>query len=121
MQQQLSELRRNIILLFTFCVLVVSACTLPEKGNRDGKRPPFLPIAGIDFYEARRSFDNGLSFDTIGFQQEPVWMLRFINNDTVSIYSPTLNMMGEYPIRSEERRVGKECVSTCRSRWSPYN
>src|SRR3546814_13873614 len=22
---------------------------------------------------------------------------------------------------SEERRVGKECVSTCRSRWSPYN
>src|SRR3546814_19460789 len=23
--------------------------------------------------------------------------------------------------RSEERRVGKECISTCRSRWSPYN
>src|SRR3546814_12802002 len=27
-----------------------------------------------------------------------------------------------YPIhRSEERRVGNECVSTCRSRWSPYH
>src|SRR3546814_15627608 len=24
-------------------------------------------------------------------------------------------------VRSEERRVGKACVSTCRSRWSPYN
>src|SRR3546814_15699902 len=24
-------------------------------------------------------------------------------------------------VRSEERRVGKECVSTCRSRWSAYN
>src|SRR3546814_20059380 len=24
------------------------------------------------------------------------------------------------PIRSEERRVGQGCVSTCRSRWSPY-
>src|SRR3546814_8742989 len=23
--------------------------------------------------------------------------------------------------RSEERRVGKECVSTCRARWSPYH
>src|SRR3546814_16411937 len=23
--------------------------------------------------------------------------------------------------RTEERRVGKECVNTCRSRWSPYN
>src|SRR3546814_1508588 len=26
---------------------------------------------------------------------------------------------GAPPMRSEERRVGKECVSTCRSRWSP--
>ena len=25
------------------------------------------------------------------------------------------------PDRSEERRVGKECQSTCRSRWSPYH
>src|SRR3546814_14964693 len=25
------------------------------------------------------------------------------------------------PVRSEERRVGKECVSTCRSRWAPYH
>src|SRR3546814_14716581 len=24
-------------------------------------------------------------------------------------------------LRSEERRVGKDCVSTCRSRWSPYH
>src|SRR3546814_11839308 len=29
---------------------------------------------------------------------------------------PTLRLR-----RSEERRVGKECVSTCRSRWSPYH
>src|SRR3546814_11664889 len=31
--------------------------------------------------------------------------------------------IGEYFLscRSEERRVGKECVSTCRSRWSPYH
>src|SRR3546814_5617536 len=26
-----------------------------------------------------------------------------------------------FSLRSEERRVGKECVSTCRSRWSPYH
>src|SRR3546814_11262454 len=28
---------------------------------------------------------------------------------------------GQMNERSEERRVGKECVSTCRSRWSPYH
>src|SRR3546814_1148058 len=27
----------------------------------------------------------------------------------------------ELKLRSEERRVGKECVSTCRYRWSPYH
>src|SRR3546814_15250389 len=27
----------------------------------------------------------------------------------------------EFVFRSEGRRVGKECVSTCRSRWSPYH
>src|SRR3546814_19746323 len=27
----------------------------------------------------------------------------------------------EIGLRSEERRVGKECVSTCRSRWSPFH
>src|SRR3546814_11679480 len=31
-----------------------------------------------------------------------------------------LRNLGPGP-RSEERRVGKECVRTCRSRWSPYN
>src|SRR3546814_19760341 len=31
-------------------------------------------------------------------------------------------LAGVAPVgRSEERRVGKECVSTCRSRWSPYH
>ena len=31
--------------------------------------------------------------------------------------------IGEFPSeqRSEERRVGKECASMCRSRWSPYH
>src|SRR3546814_18084745 len=28
---------------------------------------------------------------------------------------------GSFTTRSEERRVGKECVSTCRSRWPPYH
>src|SRR3546814_412475 len=30
-------------------------------------------------------------------------------------------LIERYKLRSEERRVGKECVSTCRSRWSPYH
>src|SRR3546814_9210119 len=35
--------------------------------------------------------------------------------DPIGAYGPMRKL------RSEERRVGKECVSTCRSRWSPYH
>src|SRR3546814_4062200 len=35
--------------------------------------------------------------------------------------SDRAHIMDQGEIRSEERRVGKECVSTCRSRWSPYH
>src|SRR3546814_18812363 len=39
-------------------------------------------------------------------------------NDTLGEKTQALNEFNE---RSEERRVGKERVSTCRSRWSPYH
>src|SRR3546814_10348276 len=35
--------------------------------------------------------------------------------------SPSCCFLDRAGERSEERRVGKECVSTCRSRWSPYH
>src|SRR3546814_13163372 len=44
-------------------------------------------------------------------------------DDSHQIYLRKISMI-EVPadgVRSEERRVGKECVSTCRSRWSPYH
>src|SRR3546814_13790189 len=40
------------------------------------------------------------------------------------LFAPTVEEMypdGMAGQRSDERRVGKECVSTCRSRWSPYH
>src|SRR3546814_6583259 len=44
--------------------------------------------------------------------------LRAVLDSTLA--APPLNCTG-VGARSEERRVGKECVSTCRSRWSPYH
>ena len=40
-----------------------------------------------------------------------------------SCWPPLTTCSKRLPVedRSEERRVGKECVSTCRSRWSPYH
>src|SRR3546814_5999759 len=44
-----------------------------------------------------------------------IWLVR-ISRVAMRPPAPVLGRT-----RSEERRVGKECVSTCRSRWSPYH
>src|SRR3546814_6055803 len=58
---------------------------------------------------------------------------RYSRPDMVAIWEPeskfriwfeieahATDALAELGVRSEERRVGKECVSTCRSRWAPY-
>src|SRR3546814_20163038 len=47
--------------------------------------------------------------------------LRLHLADHIDLTFPTGTPDTVANIRSEERRVGKECVSTCRSRWSPYH
>src|SRR3546814_18111759 len=42
-------------------------------------------------------------------------------NETILLLEIVGGFFGIEDDRSEERRVGKECVSTCRSRWSPYH
>ena len=43
-----------------------------------------------------------------------------VERSLVKLYSELMKNMDKMP-RSEERRVGKECSRTCRSRWSPYH
>src|SRR3546814_19786239 len=47
-------------------------------------------------------------------------VLHSIDTSTTTIVAVALMFLPGIG-RSEERRVGKECVSTCRSRWSPYH
>src|SRR3546814_18584087 len=42
-------------------------------------------------------------------------------SDPLLVRRNLLVSLSDEELRSEERRVGKECVSTCRSRWSPIN
>src|SRR3546814_5161069 len=48
----------------------------------------------------------------------PRWRANDSEHTTIAAAPSPID---EHMNRSEERRVGKECVSTCRSRWSPYH
>ena len=54
--------------------------------------------------------------------QDPVMAEKLGLRGGVGLAAPQLDISKRIiAVRSEERRVGKECVSTCRSRWSPYH
>lgn len=82
-------MRVSSIVLFLFSGYFLG-CSGPVKESEveDPRRPSFKPIVGIDFYEVRRSFDNGLAYDSIGFVQEAEWHIKFTREDAVQIYVP---------------------------------
>src|SRR3546814_10499750 len=91
----------------TRCALVTGVQSVlfrSEKGETDVTFtvPSTDLLRSIDLLEAAK--------DKIGFN-------RIISDDKVA----KISVVGVGMKRSEERRVGKECVSTCRSRWSPYH
>jgi hypothetical protein len=63
------------------------------KKKEDPVRLSFLPIKGIRFYEVKRRFSSGLSFNEMGFQQVPSWTMEFVSNDSVRVYSPQRKIM----------------------------
>src|SRR3546814_11146141 len=78
-------------------------------------RPDFIQLVERDQLEHRR-------FGTITFlsgDDKSTWYWLLKNNWAMR-YLPDVMAYG-FEERSEERRVGKACVSTCRSGWSPYH
>src|SRR3546814_12389225 len=64
--------------------------------------------------------DHRLEHGRVGNAQM-IAFKRHQNGRTAGEPHDTTFMTFDHDMRSEERRVGKECVSTCRSRWSPYH
>ncbi len=79
--------RLNQAFFLLFCSYFMG-CSGATEEEGDPRRPSFAPIVGIDFYEVRRSFDNGLAYDSIGFVQEPEWHVKFTREDAIQIYVP---------------------------------
>src|SRR3546814_12023869 len=92
---------------------------------------PPVPAAGCPSDDAGRYCQFGRDRDRLGSylvrqgdrQSRTQLILRHQQSlDIIGQLSPCSGKgwVCGLPPRSEERRVGKECVSTCRSRWSPY-
>ena len=104
--------RTAILILSLLCgVLTLRAqvatveVSRPYDVNLDGIRKPAIPT----------SVDDSLHRFDVHFDYS------IFNRPYGDLYDFTPYESIQLSTRSEERRVGKECVSTCRSRWSPYH
>src|SRR3546814_14580720 len=113
----------------------VCSSDLTARGNRVGLEGSAENVALArdvlsDLYkriQRGEEIDTGLVDTAIAMASEPELdgIVRAEAGDrapTIMIRTRKKTIVPRTPMqRSEERRVGKECVSTCRSRWSPYH
>jgi len=78
-------------------LLLISSCTSTSKeSKRTTGRFAFDSIIGIKYYEVKRRFSTGLSFNELGFQQEPTWIIQFKDQDSILAYSPQKKRMQSF-------------------------
>src|SRR3546814_20495683 len=88
--------------LQTFSPLLLSWSTTGELGTLTGAEAAGPPL----LLSGERIFHG--------------WYLHELLMRLLPRQDPHPALFEAYALRSEERRGGEECVSTCRSRWSPY-
>lgn len=89
--------KSGIINTLAGLLLLISSCTSnPKEGQRPRGRLSFDSIMGIKYYEVKRRFSTGLSFNELGFQQEPTWIIQFKDQDSILAYSPQKKRMQSF-------------------------
>src|SRR3546814_6581708 len=83
-------------------------------------------VCSSDLRGHQATLDAPLVVQHLGQRREAIGRERSVRDDRLAGVGLVIDAIDEHRRvvlrrRSEERRVGKECVSTCRSRWSPYH
>ncbi len=86
--------------------LFICSCnsTTKESPQVTGRKS-FDAVIGIKYYEVKRRFSTGLSFNELGFQQEPTWIIQFKGQDTISAYSPQKKRMQSFYLHYDHGNV----------------
>jgi hypothetical protein len=86
------------------CLLIIAliyiGCKPAPVVKHNGKKDllSFKSVEGISYSEISRRQKNGLSFNEYGFQLEPQWKLKFVSDDSVSIYSYDRKSFFNFPL-----------------------
>lgn len=86
--------KSGILYVTAGILLLISSCnSSSEESKKVRGKFSFDSIIGIKYHEVKRRFSTGLSFNELGFQQEPTWIVQFKDQDTILAYSPQKKRM----------------------------
>ncbi|MDN3551138.1 hypothetical protein [Mucilaginibacter aquaedulcis] len=88
----------TLIILGIVTVLYAGCNSSANSGNSKKELISFKAFNGINYSEVARRQKNGLSFNEYGYQLEPQWKMKFVSDDSVSIFSPTKNQFINFPL-----------------------
>src|SRR3546814_19137046 len=105
-------------------ILIYCASVLIEHKRRGANDiPQTLNVVPYDMLRTLKREVGGRAYDLLGNAldrlQSTTVKTNIRSGDAVETTFSWIDSYSQLKDRSEERRVGKECVSPCRSRWSP--
>lgn len=101
---------------FLILILFLISCNETAKKTAPAKKTDsiakeqvsdltFTDVIGIRYFEVKRRFKNGLSFNKDGFQQEPSWIIEVKKRDSIMVYSPTKKAMETVYLQFDHEKV----------------
>ncbi|WP_113660885.1 hypothetical protein [Pedobacter nanyangensis] len=79
--------------------------TTEKNSSASAESLTFRDVDGVRFYEVKRRFSNGLSFNKDGFMLVPTWILEYKAPDTMLAYSPEKRGMEAFYLQFDHGRV----------------
>ncbi|RYG09124.1 MAG: hypothetical protein EOO07_24380, partial [Chitinophagaceae bacterium] len=95
----------RVILAFLVSIFLYACGGSADKTSAAEAGLSFKDVDGIRFYEVKRRFSNGLSFNKDGFMLVPNWVIEYKHPDTMLAYSPEKKGMEAFFLLHDHAKI----------------
>lgn len=95
----------RIVLALLFSISLYACSGTANNNTTTPTELTFKDVAGTRYYEVKRRFSNGLSFNKDGFMLAPTWIIEYKHPDTMLAYSPEKRGMEAFYLQFDHGKI----------------
>lgn len=95
----------RIVLALLFSISLYACSGTANNNTNTPTELTFKDVAGTRYYEVKRRFSNGLSFNKDGFMLAPTWTIEYKHPDTMLAYSPEKRGMEAFYLQFDHGKI----------------